>query len=708
MRVTIRKHGSMYAPLLGVLLLAACDAEAFGPGFDEHPSLRVYANVASVKVAALNIEVAAADISSSLTFDVPVSDGVASETVQVPTGSSRELTLRAFDADGLETHRGSRTVDIVNGSNPPVEVTLLPLQGGRHIDVTLGTIIVVVSTPVDTAMAGDSLQLVAAVIDSLGRTVTEAPLHWATLAPAIATVDSLGRVFGIAKGDARIVATYGDIGGSSVISVVEPADPGTVTDLSAAEVGSDDVTLWWTQVDDGLGEPASYAVRYGSPTIAWESAAGTEVSVGGTAIGDSISYTFSDLAPAAAHQFQLVAYRGTLSEGAVLGQQSNVAGASTLEAGPGEPASVIVTPAALALRGSGAIEQLHAEARDSDGTLIPDASFEWSSADSTIAIVTQEGLVTSQGFGTTVILATLLCGATACDVGSLTGSSDVTVAELERSERYPNEPAGFAPWFEHDWQTFPDDFCQVLPASGVGTMRSTCYAGSTLYENFTLVEDPTAPHGRGKSLRHIQPEGQLAGHSAGGFNLYSPKKGAAWNSTSFDDQVKLRAWYRSHWVMFEPDPVTGDWQFGDSHMRTFWQNRNLGNGHGNVGLQSPPSPRPPNRYDFYRGATMWHSDPSTIYFGDEVILPVGEWHHHEYLWERLGGFGEEGESRIRAWVNGILIMDEVITHNMMRPFGIDHFAMVWSGGGGAANPNVRIQDDFVRFGDIYISGAVLD
>src|SRR5690349_9208859 len=45
--------------------------------------------------------------------------------------------------------------------------------------------------------------------------------------------------------------------------------PGTVTDLTASSVSSTSVTLSFTQVDDGTGQPAHYDVRYAAGPITW-------------------------------------------------------------------------------------------------------------------------------------------------------------------------------------------------------------------------------------------------------------------------------------------------------------------------------------------------------------------------------------------------------------------------------------------------------
>jgi hypothetical protein len=213
-----------YVALVGAALCAAlhggCDSGAFTPEIhDGAASLRVYANVAATTVVGLSVEVSAADISPALVFNIPVVGGVATGTVQVPTGSNRVFTLRAFDAGGVETHRGTASASVVAGSNPTLEVTLSPLQGERQISATLASVIVVVQPAADSILVGDSIRLTASVIDSVGNPVPGAVVHWASLTPALASVDSRGMVKGIAAGQAQVVATYGFVGASASIKV---------------------------------------------------------------------------------------------------------------------------------------------------------------------------------------------------------------------------------------------------------------------------------------------------------------------------------------------------------------------------------------------------------------------------------------------------------------------------------------------------------
>ena len=113
-----------------------------------------------------------------------------------------------------------------------------------------------------------------------------------------------------------------------------PAQPGTVTDLAVASVADSSVTLSFTEVNDGAGQPASYEIRWAAGTLSWDSAHDVDqgschVPVAGSAIGARRSCTVLGLSPSTNYQFQMVAFRGTLHDDAVLGERSNVASGTT-------------------------------------------------------------------------------------------------------------------------------------------------------------------------------------------------------------------------------------------------------------------------------------------------------------------------------------------------------------------------------------------
>jgi hypothetical protein len=89
-----------------------------------------------------------------------------------------------------------------------------------------------------------------------------------------------------------------------------PGTPGTVTDLRIAARTPASITLAWTEVDDGTGNPAWYRVKYATPPIDYPSATvGCSRTIRGDGIGSDISCTIEDLSPVTEYDFQLAAFR---------------------------------------------------------------------------------------------------------------------------------------------------------------------------------------------------------------------------------------------------------------------------------------------------------------------------------------------------------------------------------------------------------------
>jgi energy-converting hydrogenase Eha subunit A len=119
-----------------------------------------------------------------------------------------------------------------------------------------------------------------------------------------------------------------------------PGSPGTVTDLAVDEVTENSVTLSFTEVDDGLGQPARYVVRYAEAPIDWGSAQdvtdGTcATPVFGQGAGARLTCTVLGLAPSTTYEFQVAAYRSTLDLVEIVGDPSNVAQGTTSAPTPG-------------------------------------------------------------------------------------------------------------------------------------------------------------------------------------------------------------------------------------------------------------------------------------------------------------------------------------------------------------------------------------
>ncbi|MBI4503580.1 MAG: Ig-like domain-containing protein [Gemmatimonadetes bacterium] len=166
--------------------------------------------------------------------------------------------------------------------------------------------------------------------------------------------------------------------------------PGTVGDLSVTSATDTSVTVTFTEVANGLGEPASYDIRYAANSISWGSA--TSVSRGscasplaGSSVGSKRSCTVTGLVAFTKYALQLVAFRGTLNLNAVFGGLSNVAAGATNAPLP-PVASVAVAPA-NATDTIGKSLQLTATVLDAAGNVLTGAVVAWSSSDTNVVRV---------------------------------------------------------------------------------------------------------------------------------------------------------------------------------------------------------------------------------------------------------------------------------------------------------------------------------
>ena len=186
-------------------------------------TLVVRAAVSGTSVALVVVQVTAPDITTPLVFNIAVSNGLAMGSVTLPAGSSRTIGLRAYDASGVETHRGSTVVSVREGTNPTIHVTLTSLAGEVPIEVALGSVTVAILPAADTLLVADTTVLTARVQDALGDPVT-GPVIWATVAPGVATVvatsDSTAMVTTQGAGTTRIVATFAGVGAAATIVVL--------------------------------------------------------------------------------------------------------------------------------------------------------------------------------------------------------------------------------------------------------------------------------------------------------------------------------------------------------------------------------------------------------------------------------------------------------------------------------------------------------
>ena len=202
------------------LVVAACSDQSNPAQPDTEPQMAVVpvSVAAAPAISTLTITVSASDIASDLVFNVTMTNGEATDTITIPAGSDRTITVRGYDASNIETHRGSKTVNLTEGVNPQLTVVLEGLTGDQPLVVALGETTVTVSPETATVSVGGTTQLSAVVTDEAGDTLAVS-VRWASTHPAVATVDDAGLVSGVSVGSASIIATYGGVGASAAVTV---------------------------------------------------------------------------------------------------------------------------------------------------------------------------------------------------------------------------------------------------------------------------------------------------------------------------------------------------------------------------------------------------------------------------------------------------------------------------------------------------------
>ena len=173
---------------------------------------------ATPSVTSATVEVTGPGIDPAIVAQLAVANGVISGTVTVPTGSSRTFTVRTFDANGVEMHRGSVATDVTESMAATVSLTLEALVGDVSIEVTIGAITVTIS-PTDASIAvGATVTFTATVTDVQGSTITDPVLVWASSNPSLVSVDGNGTATAHRSGDVLIVVSYQGIAAAATLA----------------------------------------------------------------------------------------------------------------------------------------------------------------------------------------------------------------------------------------------------------------------------------------------------------------------------------------------------------------------------------------------------------------------------------------------------------------------------------------------------------
>ena len=162
------------------------------------------------------------------------------------TWTSSANSVATVNASGLVTAAGNGTATITASAGSA--------SGSAVVTVTQSAASVEVSTSAETIAFGSTLQLTAEAFDENGHAVAGAEFLWESSDVAVATVDALGLVRGVAEGTATIRASAGSAQGTAEIMVGPNQDRAALIALYEATDGPNwvDAENWLT--DAPLGD----------------------------------------------------------------------------------------------------------------------------------------------------------------------------------------------------------------------------------------------------------------------------------------------------------------------------------------------------------------------------------------------------------------------------------------------------------------------
>ena len=283
--------------------------------------------------------------------------------------TSDDPAVATVNDEGLVTAvaNGATLITAASGTARASAVVTIMQSAGR---ITL--------EPTDiTLMAiGETAQLTAMVTDSLGEPIAGAEVGWSSNDPAVAKVDDDGLVTAVANGTTLITASAGSATATATVTVMQDAGRITISPESASltaigQTAQLDAVIYDTNDQEIIDAVAN-----------WTSSHASIATIDNEGLVTAIS-------------------NGTARVTATSGNAS----ASSLVTVRQVATSIAVTPPSATLTTKGETAQLTATVRDANDHAIVDAPVHWSSGDSAVATVTQDGLVTAVSSGTAQITA---------------------------------------------------------------------------------------------------------------------------------------------------------------------------------------------------------------------------------------------------------------------------------------------------------------
>jgi uncharacterized protein YjdB len=356
---------------------------------------------------------------------IPVASVVVQPTTQsLVEGQTAQIRAQPMDVTGkplagrvvlwstsnaaVATVTSTGVVTAQSPGNAVITATSEGKSGTSAVTVTALPPNAVVVTPAQVLVQqGATSQLSAQVLDSQGRVVPNSQVTFSSSDNAIATVSSSGLVSGVAPGKVTISATSAGLTGTAQVTVTPiPVGRVVVTPASPTIAIGTTITLS-AQALSASGQPLTgRTVVWSSslPSIASVSAQGV---VTGLAAGNTVVFASID----------------------------GVLGWVNVTVIPAPVATVTISPSAPGVAVGDSV-QLNAVLKDASGNTLTGRVVSWSSGATSIATVTNTGMVTGVAAGTAVITAT-----SEGQVGTVT----VTVTSSLRTVTVTPDTATIAP-----------------------------------------------------------------------------------------------------------------------------------------------------------------------------------------------------------------------------------------------------------------------
>ncbi len=371
-------------PRLAVALLGiavACSDSATDPIAEPVPT--------AVVVSALSLEFSSLGETAQLSATVHDQNGEVMAGATVAWVSTHPL-VATVDGNGLVSAagNGATNITVTAGTTATASVGVTVEQVAAAI---------VLSAPPDSMAVGDSVRMNAEALDALENAIADVTFEWSSSDTTVVTVNPQGWVFARAGGSAEITAAIGTTASATVV-IMSVQVPGSI-ELSvpgdSVEVG-DSIQLAAKAID-ALGNPIADVI------LAWSSSDTTVATV------DQQGWVRARTAGST----EITVTAGTTASATVA-------------------VSVVQVPAAIVLSAPrdsvmvGDSIQVAAEAFDALGNPMADVTFAWSSSDTAIATVDQQGWVRARAAGAVGI---------GVELGELNAATSLVVLPDEDRER---------------------------------------------------------------------------------------------------------------------------------------------------------------------------------------------------------------------------------------------------------------------------------